>query len=130
MSLGHHQHMFFQSFSRDIAHCAYFGMFTGMAIRSRDAITVFAAVATRPRADGSIMEDRRCKSLITFSLGHRQHLTHCWHHGTRHPGKVSQSAIRHAPSNMATIPRTQTHTFTHTHPLTQTHTIKSPTAGV
>ena len=25
-SLGHHQHMFFQSYSHDIQHCAYFGI--------------------------------------------------------------------------------------------------------
>ena len=30
-----------------------------MALHNRDAITVFADVATRPRADCIIMEDRR-----------------------------------------------------------------------
>ena len=69
-----------------------------MVLHIRDAITVFAAVATRPRADCSNMEDRRCKSLIKLlkrlkkiigSLGHDQNLTHCWHHGTRHTCKVS-----------------------------------------
>ena len=62
-----------------------------MVLHSHDAVTVFAAVATRLRADCSSMEDRRCNSLVTFfkrffnligSRGHRQKLTHCWHHGT------------------------------------------------
>ena len=35
-----------------------------MALHSRDAVTVCAAVATRSRADCTIMEDRRCKSII------------------------------------------------------------------
>ena len=66
-SLDHQQNMFFQSCSHDTQHCAYFGMFYGrMALHSRDAITVFAAVATRPRADCSSMEERRCKSLTIF----------------------------------------------------------------
>ena len=40
------------------------GCFTGMALHIRDAVTVFAAVATRSRADCSSIEDRRCKSII------------------------------------------------------------------
>ena len=39
-----------------------------MALHSRDADTVFTAVATRSRAYCSSMEDRRCKYLITFFL--------------------------------------------------------------
>ena len=39
-----------------------------MALHSRYAVTVFAAVATRSRADCSSMEDRRRKSLISVNI--------------------------------------------------------------
>ena len=39
----------------------YLRCFTDMALNSRYAVTVPAAVATRPRADCSSMEDRRGK---------------------------------------------------------------------
>ena len=42
------------------------GIIYSVLLHSHDAITVFAAVATRPYAHCSSMEDRRCKSLITF----------------------------------------------------------------
>ena len=42
----------------------YLRCFTDMALYSRDAVTVSAAVATQSRADCSSMEDRRCKSVI------------------------------------------------------------------
>ena len=42
----------------------YLRCFTDMALHSRYAVTVSAAVATRSRADCSSMEDRRRKSLI------------------------------------------------------------------
>ena len=69
-----------------------------MALHIRDAVIVDAAVATRSRAYCRSMEDHRRKFIIPFlkrlknligSLGHHQHLTHCWHHGTRHTYKVS-----------------------------------------
>ena len=37
----------------------YLSCFTDMALHSRDAVTVSAAVATRSRADCSTMEDHR-----------------------------------------------------------------------
>ena len=40
--------------------------FTGTAHHSRDAATGFVAVATRPLAGCWIMQDRRCKSLISW----------------------------------------------------------------
>ena len=43
-----------------------FTLFYGHVLHSHDAVTVFAAVATRSRAYCSSMEDRPCKSLITF----------------------------------------------------------------
>ena len=51
-----------------LTNLVLFTMFTGMALHSLDTFTVFAAVATRSRADFSSMEDRRCKSLITFNV--------------------------------------------------------------
>ena len=47
-------------------------MFTDMALHSRYAVTVSAAVAARSRADYSSMEDRRRKSL-NHERGKRGH---------------------------------------------------------
>ena len=56
-------------------------------LHSRDAITVFAAVATRTRADCSSMEDCRCKSLY-----HQINNTIKWPYQPKHsPSSVLKS---------------------------------------
>ena len=47
-----------------IKNLVLFTLFTDMALHSRYAVTVSAAVATRSRADCISMEDRRRKYLI------------------------------------------------------------------
>ena len=70
-----------------------------MALHSRYAVTVSAAVATRSRADCSSMEDRRRKSLINVLYEAARN-----HHRHHERGNERPYQPNHSPSSSACPP--------------------------